>query len=105
LPFGQLSLADEKAALLAAPDEGHELVAGHPAPGREILLHGDLGGTKFKELAALHRINVLADQEKEPVAAIQIAAVEARVGVELVSVNGLHRSGSSPRVGDPGITQ
>jgi len=48
---------------------------------------------------------VLTDQKKEPVAAIQIAAVEARIGVELVSVNGLHRSGSSPRVGDPGIAQ
>src|SRR5207245_7367199 len=93
--------ADEEASLLAAPDEGHELVAGHPAPGREIFFHGDRGGTKFEELAALHRIHVLTDQKKEPVAAIQIAAVEARIGVELVSVNGLHRSGSSLRVGEP----
>jgi hypothetical protein len=34
---------------------------------------------------------VLADQEKEPVATVQISAVEARVGFVLVTVNGLHR--------------
>ena len=32
----------------------------------------------------------------EPVAAIQIAAVEAPVGFELVAVNGFHRSDSFP---------
>src|SRR4029453_6427825 len=91
LALGPRALADEKASLLAAPDEGHELVAGHPAPGGEVLLDGNLGGTKFEELAALQRVHVLADQEKEPVAAVQISAVEAQVGFVLVTVNGLHR--------------
>jgi hypothetical protein len=91
LALGQHALADEKASLLAPPDEGHELVAGHPAPGGEVLVDGNLGGTKLEELTALHRVHVLADQEKEPVAAVQISAVEARVGFVLVTVNGLHR--------------
>jgi hypothetical protein len=93
--LGQGALADEKAALLAPPDERHELVAGHPTPGREVLVDRNLGGTKFEEPAALQRVHVLPDQEKEPVATVQISAVEAHVGFVLVTVNGLHREASS----------
>ena len=78
LALGQRALADEKASLLAPPDERHELVAGHPAPGGKSSSTGNLGGAKLEELAALQRVHVLADQEKEPVAAVQISAVEAR---------------------------
>jgi hypothetical protein len=93
--LGELALVDEKAVLLAAPDEGHELVAGHPAPRGKVFLDRDLRGAELEELAALHRVHVLPDQKQEPVAAIQIAAVEAPVGFELVAVDGLHRRGSS----------
>ena len=88
-PAAQRALADEEAALAAGLRERDELVAGEPAPGREVLFDRDLDGAKLQELAGRQRIEVLADQEQEPVAAIQVAAVEADVGRSGMTVNGL----------------
>ncbi len=95
----QRALADEEAALAAGLGERHELVAGEPAPRGEIFLDGDLDRAELQQLAGDQRVEVLADQEQEPVAAIQIAAVEADVGGIRMALNGLHRGSSIANAG------
>jgi hypothetical protein len=95
LALGERALADEETPLLATPHERDEVIAGHPTPGREVFLDRDLRGAELQELAPLQRIDVLPDEEQEPVAAVQIAAVEPDVGLERMTVNGLHRVLSS----------
>jgi len=46
-------------------------------------------------LPARHRVHVLADQQQEAVAAVEVTAVEADVGRERVSFNRLHDAPSS----------
>ena len=70
-----------------------------------LLSAGEVWESVVAHFAPSYRIHVLTDHEQEPVTAIQISAVEAQVGFELVAVNGLHRSRSSRRLGDAGIDQ
>ena len=48
--------------------------------GGQILVDRDFRREDFQQLATRHRVNVLADQQQQPVAAIEIAAVETDVG-------------------------
>jgi hypothetical protein len=88
---GQRALAHEKAALPVAPRDRHQLVAGHAAPRGEIFLDRDFGRGELEQLAVRQRIDVLADQQEQAVAAVEIAAVEARVGLERMALGVRHR--------------
>ena len=90
-PLGEPALADQKAPLAPAPDERDQFVPGHAAPGGEILLHRDLRGAKLEKLAARERIDVLADQQEQAIATVEITPVKARVGLQGVPFNGVHR--------------
>src|SRR4030095_5751568 len=90
-PLGEPALADEEAPLAPAPDERDQFVPGHAAPGREVLLHRDLRGAKLEELAARERIDVLADQQEQAIATVEIAPVKARVGLESMPFDTVHR--------------
>ena len=94
-PLGEPALADEKAPLPPAPDERDQFVPGHAAPGGEVLLHGDLRGAKLEELAARERIDVLADQQEQAIAAVELAPVEARVGLQGVPLDARPRRRAS----------
>ena len=75
-------LHDEEAALAVATDDRDQLVAGHPAPGGEVLLDRDLGRGELQQLARPERVDVLADQQEQAVATVEVAAVEPRDGRE-----------------------
>src|SRR4030095_9114683 len=90
-PLGERALADEEAPLPPAPDERDQFVPGHAAPGGEVLLHRDLRGAKLEELAARERIDVLANQQEQAIAAVEIAPVKARVRLQGVPLDSVHR--------------
>jgi hypothetical protein len=50
--------------------EGNELVPRQAAPRGEVLLDGDFRGPDFEQPAARQRVDVLPDQEQEPVSAV-----------------------------------
>ena len=55
---------------------GDQLVAGEPAPGRQILGHRGLRRADLEELARVQRVNPATDLEQQTAAAIQIAAIK-----------------------------
>ena len=87
---GERALADEKAPLSAPAHERDQLVSRHAAPGGKVLLHGDLRGAELEEPPRLERIDVLPDQQQEPIAAIEVAAVEREFWLEWMLVDGVH---------------
>ena len=80
LTLVQATLGDQKAALLVDFGERDQLVAGHAAPGRQILVHRDFGGADLQQAASRHRVNLFADQQQQAVFTVEVAAVEADVG-------------------------
>ena len=93
--LGQRALAHQEAALPPATHQRDQLVAGHAAPRGEVRLDRDLGGAELEELPALQRIDVLPDQEQETVAAVEVAPVEADVGLVGMALHRIH--GNGPR--------
>jgi hypothetical protein len=47
----------------------------HPAPRGQVGLHGAVDGAKLEEATARQRIHVLADEQQEPVAAVEVSPV------------------------------
>ena len=80
---------------------GDHLVAGHAAPGGKLDLDGGVGGKDLEEAAALHRVDVTADEQEETAAAVEVTAVEAGVGLVYVTFDRVHeRLGCGRSVGD-----
>ena len=53
-----------------------QLVARHPAPGRQVLGDRRLGREDLEQLPGVQRVDPAADLEQQPVAAVHVAAVE-----------------------------
>jgi hypothetical protein len=58
----------------------HQFVLRHAAPGRQVLVDRDLGRADLQQAARRQRVDVLADQQQQAVAAVEVAAVEGDVG-------------------------
>jgi hypothetical protein len=84
------SFGYEKASLRAVFRPRHQLVAGEPAPRRQLLVDGDLRRADLEQLARLQRVDVLANEQQQPVAAVEIAAVEGNVGALRMRIDGVH---------------
>ena len=63
---------------------------GHAAPGWQLDLNGGVGGKDLEEAAALHRVDVTADEQEETAAAVEVTAVEAGVGLVYVMFDSVH---------------
>ena len=74
---GGRSFGDEEAVLGSLLDVGHEVVAGQPTPRGQVFDDRRFGGQDFEQLAGRQRVDVLADEQQEPVAAVEVATVEA----------------------------
>ena len=95
------TLADQKAALTVPLGPGDHLVPGHAAPGGKLDFDGGVGGEDFEEAAALHRVDMTADEQEETAAAVEVTAVEAEVGLVSVTFGRVHeRLGCGRSVGD-----
>jgi hypothetical protein len=70
--------------LTVVPRPRHQLVLGHPAPSREFYFDRGIGGQDFEKPTAVQGVDVPPDQKQQPTAAVEIAAVEAKIG--LISV-------------------
>ena len=90
-PLHEGPLADEKAALPPAPRPRDQLVAGQAAPGRQLDLDRRVRGQYLQQPSALQGVDVASNQEQQPSTAVQVAAVEADVGLVRVPSDGIHQ--------------
>ena len=95
LTRGEGTLRHEVAALAARLRPGDELVAGHPTPGGQLDFDRRLGGLDFEQAAGGEGVDVAADEQQEPAAAVEVAAVEAGVGREGVALDGINSVGGT----------
>ena len=63
-------------------------MADHAAPGRQVVAHRGLAAAHLEDAALGHALHVLADQQHQARAAVEVAAVEDVVGVHVVEVAG-----------------
>ena len=80
------------------PDLGprDQFVAGQPAPRGQVLFDRGLGGRTSSNCPAFERVDVVADQQQQAVAAVEVAAVEAddrRIRVVFAPVHWFIRTG------------
>ena len=83
---GGRTFRDEEAVPVSLLDVGYEIIAGQPAPRGQVFDDRRFGGQDFEQLAGRQRVDVLADEQQETVAAVEVAAVEAVRGLVRVSV-------------------
>jgi hypothetical protein len=88
LALAQRTLADQERGRRPGCHGRDQLVAGEAAPRGQVLAHRTFGGQNLEQPAARQRIDVLADQQQQSVAAIEIAAVEGDLGLVGMSVHG-----------------
>jgi len=86
----ELPLGDEEAVPPAPVVFRDQLVPRHPAPGRKVLADRGLGRGDLEQLPREEGVDVLADEEQQPAAAVEIAAVEPDGGVECSGILGGH---------------
>src|SRR5262249_55763351 len=89
-PLNEPPLANEETPLPAVLRPRNQLVPGEAAPGGKVFPYGWFRGPHFEEAAAVQGINVSADEEQKAAAAIEIAAVEARVRRMRMTIDGFH---------------
>jgi hypothetical protein len=86
----QRSLTDEVTPLLTPTDCRKQRVPSKSAPGGQIIVDGWGGREQFEQVAAVESIQLFAEGEEQPIAAIPAAGVHDHGGVVGMPVGPVH---------------